>query len=266
MVWDNQSNLEIDTCTDTQKETESNAIRDNQKDSDVIAIDAKTDVEFDMFWDALSNPDTDTEDDVFWDALMNPDTNLNVVIQTNIEDKASWNVPTNVNKDAGVDIQLNDDIFWDLQTKAFIDNQPERRTDEPVLIQSASSNNFLTIWNESNNIKFIDTQSALEKVNSWATTTDNDNMEEADTKKEKADSNPNVIDGNRKSLRRPKVLPYDDDDSSSRKSEKPKHEKSNKHENKKEKRGNCLMTYLICFLILFGQVAFRCLGNQKGRV
>ena len=81
-------------------------------------------------------------------------------------------------------------------------------------------------------------------------------MEEADTKKEKADSNPNVIDGNRKSLRRPKVLPYDDDDSSSRKSEKPKHEKSNKHENKKEKRGNCLMTYLICFLILFGQVAF----------
>ena len=39
-------------------------------------------------------------------------------------------------------------------------------------------------------------------------------MEEADTKKEKADSNPNVIDGNRKSLRRPKVLPYDDDDSS----------------------------------------------------
>ena len=105
-------------------------------------------------------------DDVFWDALTNPDTNLNVVIQTNIEDKASWNVPTNVNKDAGVDIQLNDDIFWDLQTKAFIDNQPERRTDEPVLIQSASSNNFLTIWNESNNIKFIDTQSALEKVNS----------------------------------------------------------------------------------------------------
>ena len=139
---------------------------DNQRDSDATGINAQTDVEFNMFWDALSNPDINMGDDVFWDALTNPDTNLNVVIQTNIEDKASWNVPTNVNKDAGVDIQLNDDIFWDLQTKAFIDNQPERRTDEPVLIQSASSNNFLTIWNESNNNKFIDTQSALEKVNS----------------------------------------------------------------------------------------------------
>ena len=166
VAWYDQSALGADANTVIPPKTNPTVVWDNQRDSDAIGIDAQTDVESDMFWDALSNPDTDMEDDVLWDALTNPDTNLKVIIQTNIEDKASWNVPTNVNKDAGVDIQLNDDIFWDLQTKAFIDNQPERRTDEPVLIQSASSNNFLTIWNESNNIKFIDTQSALEKVNS----------------------------------------------------------------------------------------------------
>ena len=119
-----------------------------------------------MFWDALSNPDTDMEDEMFWDAMTNPDTNLKVITQTNIEDKASWDVQTNVDGDAGVDIQHDDDIFWDLQTKVYIDDQPEQSMDVPVLIQSASSKIFLTIWNESNNIKFIDTQSALEKVNS----------------------------------------------------------------------------------------------------
>ena len=72
-----------------------------------------------------------------------------------------------------------------------------------------------------------------------------------------------MIDGNSESLRRPNALPYDDDDLSSRKSEKLKHEKNNKYENKKEKRRNCLMPYLICFLILFGQVA---LGKESGEI
>ena len=64
-----------------------------------------------------------------------------------------------------------------------------------------------------------------------------------------------MIDKNSKSLRRPNALLYDDDDLSSRKSEKLKHKKNNKCETKKEKRRNHLLLYLICFLTRFGQIA-----------
>ena len=122
---------------------------------------------------------------------------------------------------------------------------------------------FSEIWNELNNIEFIDIQSELEKINNWTVTSDNETIKEIDTEKEKAESNSNVINGISKSQRRPNAVLYDDDDSSSRKSDKPEHGKDNKYVTKKEKRGNCLLPYLMGVLIIFGQVA---LSRESGEI
>ena len=144
---------------------------------------------------------------MFWDAQSN--------IDTDMEDEMFWDAMTNVNGDA--------------------DDQTEQGTNEAVIIQPAPSNMFSEIWNELNNIEFIDIQSELEKSNNWTVTSDNETIKEIDTEKEKAESNSNVINGISKSQRRPNAVLYDDDDSSSRKSEKPKHGKDDKYETKKEK-------------------------------
>ena len=127
---------------------------------------------------------------------------------------------------------MEDEMFWDAMTNVNgdADDQTEQGTNEAVNIQPAPSNMFSEIWNELNNIEFIDIQSELEKINNWAVTSDNENIKEIDTEKEKVDSNSNVIDGNSKSQRSPNVVLYDDDDSSSRKSEKLKHGKDNRYE------------------------------------
>ena len=215
-------------------------IWDNQKDSDVIAID----VEFNVFWDALTNPDT----------------NSSVDIQTNMEKDVFWDAQTNVDEDSSVDIQPGNDVFWDVQTEVSVDNRLESSTDESVIIQAASSDDFWEIWNELNKNKFIDIQSELEKINNWAITADNENIGELDTKTENVNTNPNMIDKDGESLN---ALPYDEKDLSGREPEKVEHEKNNKYENKKEKQRSCLMPYLICFLILFSQVA---LGKESGEI
>ena len=94
------------------------------------------------------------------------------------------------------DIQPGNDVFWDVQTKVSVDNRLELSTDESVIIQAASSDDFWEIWNELNVNKFIDIQSELEKINNWTITADNENIGEP---------------------------------------EKVEHEKNNKYENKKEK-------------------------------
>ena len=174
-----------------------------------------------MFWDALTNPDTNMEDDMFWEALTNPD--------TNIEDDMLWDALTNPDTNSSVNIQPGNDVFWDVQTKVSVDNRLELSTNESVIIQAETSDDFWEIWNELNKNKFIDIQSELEKINNWAITADNENIGEIDTKRENVNTNPNVIDGDGESLN---TLPYDEKDLSGREPEKVEHEKNNRYENK----------------------------------
>ena len=64
------------TNTDMLTETGSTMDWANQKDSDAMNINDQKDVEFDIFWDALSDQEPDMEDEVFWDAMTNPDSSL----------------------------------------------------------------------------------------------------------------------------------------------------------------------------------------------
>ena len=73
----------------------------------------------------------------------------------------------------------------------------------------------------------------------------------------------NAIDGTNKSQKRQIAVLYDDDDSSSRQSDRQEHKKDNKYVTKKGKRGNCLIPYMMCVLILFGQVA---LSRESGEI
>ena len=147
----------MDSSTVIQTETESDVVGDNQKDPDVISIDAQTDVEIEVFWDAMTNPDTNTSVDmqteiktgVDWNYQTNPD-DVDINAQTNMEVDVFWDAKTNVDEDASIDIQTENYVFWDVQTEVSVENHLEPSEEESVIIQTASSDDLWEIWNELN--------------------------------------------------------------------------------------------------------------------
>ena len=78
-------------------------------------------------------------------------------------------------------------MFWDAMTNVNgdADDQTEQGTNEAVIIQPAPSNMFSEIWNELNNIEFIDIQSELDKINHWSVTSNSEAIKDINTEKKK---------------------------------------------------------------------------------
>ena len=158
-------------------------------------------------WDDQKDSDTtsidaqsDMELDPFWDAQSNPDSDM--------EDETFWDAMTNVNGDT--------------------DDQTEQGTNEAVIIQPAPANTRNEIWNELDNIKFIDIQSEPNKINHWTVMSNSKAIKEINTEKKKAESKSNTIGGTNEPQKRQIAVLYDDDDSSSRQSDRQEHKKDNK--------------------------------------
>ena len=186
---------------------------DDQEDSDATSIDARSDLELDIFWDAQSDMELDT----FWDAQSNPDSDM--------EDEAFWDAMTDVNGN--------------------IDDQD---TDKVVTIQPTTLNTRIETRSKSDNIRFMDGQCRPDKINHWSGTSNSESIKDADTKKIETILKSCAISGTNEPHERQSAVLNDVEESLSKLSDKQEHKKNDKFVTKMGKRGKCLSAHVMCVL------------------